>query len=284
MTAGGGGPSDRVDDPRPQSPTSYAMLDGARIAYETRGDAGTPLVLVHGWGSDRHSWRPQLEGEWPGIRLIAIDLIGHGESDAPDLAYTMDDMARSVAAVLDDLGIDRAVLVGHSMGVPVVRQFWHLFRGRTIAIVAVDGHLHPVPMSAWQEKMLAALKGPGWREAVEQMAGNIPSTPDTQQFVSDFSRSMRRTPQRVLVGTTEAALDPEIWAHYPIDVPLLVITAQSPFGPKDPTAYAASVREVAPLAQVHVWNDASHTLTAEHPARFNELVRSFVNRVAARNS
>jgi pimeloyl-ACP methyl ester carboxylesterase len=127
--------------------------------------------------------------------------------------------------------------------------------------------------------MLTALKGSGWREAVEQMAANMPSSPATEGFVAEFSRSMRRTSQRVLVRTTEAALETAIWPHYPIDVPMLVIKAQSPFGPADPTTYAASVRTVAPLAQVHVWSDASHTLTAEHSARFNELVRAFVTRV-----
>ncbi len=100
-----------------------ADLDGSQVAYEARGTGDDAIVFVHGWSGDRSHWYRQMDGIATDRRLLAVDLIGHGASDAPDIPYTMNLFARSVAAVLDKLELERAVLVGHSMGVMVVRQF-----------------------------------------------------------------------------------------------------------------------------------------------------------------
>jgi len=121
------------------SRTGVARLNGWRIAYEARGDSADAVVFVHGGAHDRAAWRYQLAGLRLERRLVALDLIGHGESDKPDVTYSMDLYARSVAAVLDHLGLQRAVLVGHSNGVPTIRQFYRLFPERVEAFVAVDG-------------------------------------------------------------------------------------------------------------------------------------------------
>jgi pimeloyl-ACP methyl ester carboxylesterase len=253
-----------------------------RVAYDVNGSAGTPVVFVHGWSSHRGFWRPQMDGANPGMRRIALDLIGHGESDKPeDETYSMDFMARSIAAVLDDLGIERAVLVGHSMGVPVVRQFWRLWPDRVLALVLVDGFLRAQPMNPWQTRILEQLKSSDWRAAVEQMAGAAPPGVPKSDVMTEFAASMRRLPQRVLVDTTEASLDPAIWREDAITVPVLVIKAQSPWAPVDASAYEASIRALVPNGEVHVWDDASHVLTHEHPARFNDLLADFAHRAAS---
>lgn len=97
----------------------YASLDGARIHYQSYGKGREALVFIHGWSCDLSHWRDQVADFQGRNRVIAVDLPGHGQSDKPKLAYTMDLFARAVDAVLRDAQVDRAVLVGHSMGTPV---------------------------------------------------------------------------------------------------------------------------------------------------------------------
>jgi pimeloyl-ACP methyl ester carboxylesterase len=73
--------------------------------------------------------------------VIALDLPGHGQSDKPQIAYTMDLFANAIDAVMRDAKVERAVLVGHSMGTPVARQFYRKYPQKTLAIVIVDGGL-----------------------------------------------------------------------------------------------------------------------------------------------
>src|SRR4051812_34750480 len=95
--------------------------DGAKIVYEVSGD-GPPVVLVHGFGSNRVlNWKSTL---WyrtltrAGHQVIALDLRGHGESSKPheSAAYEEGGMAADIAAVMDDLGLQAADVMGYSMG------------------------------------------------------------------------------------------------------------------------------------------------------------------------
>ena len=78
-----------------------------------------------------------------GGRMLFVDLPGYGKSDKPKMDYTMDVFAQAVDAVLRDAGVERAVLAGHSMGTPVVLQFYRLYPAKTKALVFVDGPLRP---------------------------------------------------------------------------------------------------------------------------------------------
>ena len=90
-------------------------VNGIQLAYERRGK-GTPLVLLHGFPLDHHLWDevvPLLEDTFD---IILPDLRGFGESTTMDSPYSMDDYASDIAGLLDQLGIQKAAIVGHSMG------------------------------------------------------------------------------------------------------------------------------------------------------------------------
>jgi pimeloyl-ACP methyl ester carboxylesterase len=267
---------------QPKPSTRRASFGRWRVAYEARGDPGVAVILVHGWASDRSFWRPLLEALWPGVRLVAVDLIGHGESDAPQAAYTMDFLARSVIAVLDAESVDRAILVGHSAGVSVARQLYRHAPERVAALALIDGYLREVPWTAWQEEMLVRLKGPGYREVIEQWIAQMPPSRATEGDLALVAGAMRGTPQHVAVGTLEASRDPAIWRADPIERPVLLVRANTPFAPVTAEQLRDELRPLAPAAELHVWEDATHILTMEHPERFNGLLQAFVERVIAR--
>ena len=128
-------------NPLAAAKSKFAMLAGHKIHYKSLGDGKTALVLVHGWSCDMTFWEEQVPALAGKIRLVLIDLPGHGKSDKRKIDYTMDLFARGVEAVLADAGVERAVLAGHSMGTPVVRQYYRLHPKKTAALIAVDGAL-----------------------------------------------------------------------------------------------------------------------------------------------
>ena len=260
--------------------TSYALFGDWRIAYEARGAEGNAIIFVHGWSADRSSWHQQMHGLETGRRLVAVDLIGHGESDAPETEYSKSLFAESVAAVMDDLDIERAILVGHSMGVTVARQFYRLYPDRVEALVAVDGAM--IPMSPERlDQMMAPLRRSDYKEVMEtmmeQMSAVAPglSTEDAEHLKA----VTLSTPQHVLLGSAEASRDPEVWKPDPIEVPLLVLMAKNPFSPVPLDENQALVRRVASRLEYHEWEGVSHLLTMERPDEFNALLAAFVKRV-----
>jgi pimeloyl-ACP methyl ester carboxylesterase len=104
--------------------SKFAKLDGARIHYKSYGKGNEALVLVHGWTCNLDNWRDQIPDLAKRNRVIALDLPGHGQSDKPEIKYTMDLFANAIDAVMRDAKVERAVIVGHSMGTPVARQFY----------------------------------------------------------------------------------------------------------------------------------------------------------------
>jgi pimeloyl-ACP methyl ester carboxylesterase len=119
------------------------VSEGSRIEFETTGD-GPPLVLLHGSFGDRSTWHAagHVDALAAQFRLILVDLIGHGGSDAPrdPARYRMDAHAADVVAVLDGLGIDQAAVWGASMGGRVGFHLMARFPDRLAALVAGGAH------------------------------------------------------------------------------------------------------------------------------------------------
>src|SRR2546425_909425 len=190
-----------------------ASLDGTRIHYKTYGKGREALVLIHGWSCNLDYWRDQIPDLEKRSRVIAVDLPGHGQSAKPQVAYTMDLFARAVEAVLRDAGVQRAVLVGHSMGTPIARQFYRKYPKETLAIVIVDGALRPFGDKKMMEGFIASLRGPNYKETVTQMLASLAGPQLSPELKERILASSLNTPQHVLVSAMEGMADDSIWGQ-----------------------------------------------------------------------
>jgi pimeloyl-ACP methyl ester carboxylesterase len=258
------------------SQISTAELDGWRIAYESRGEGDEALVFVHGANSSRRIWHKQMDTLAIGRKLVAVDLIGHGDSDRPQTGYSMELFARSIAAVMDAEGIGCATLVGHSNGVPAVRQLYRLFPERVEAIVAVDGAFRntiSAEMAAW---MRAAFARTDFEEFRAGMADMMPTFSLSDEDIALIRADMMATPKHVMEAGLESFVDPAIWRDDPIDTPLLILLAQQPTWTPE---YIEYVRDIGPRVEYHMWENVSHFLMLERPDAFDELLTDFVGRL-----
>jgi pimeloyl-ACP methyl ester carboxylesterase len=118
------------------------MAEHVKLHYTERG-AGLPVVLIHGFPFDRRIWDAQAESLSETYRMITPDLRGHGQSPVPDGVYSMDVMAQDIVALLDDLGIERAVWAGHSMGGYITMAALRIAPERIAGVAFVATHPHP---------------------------------------------------------------------------------------------------------------------------------------------
>ena len=258
-----------------QGESHHAKLDGKRVYYKSYGKGSEALVLVHCWSCNMDHWRDHIPGLAKRSRVIALDLPGHGQSDKPEVAYTMDLFAGAVDAVLRDAGVERAVLVGHSIGTPVIRQFYRKYPQKTLALVIVDGALRPFGNKQMADSMLAGLRAPNYKEAGTQMLAAMSGPQLSPEIQERIKESFLNTPQQVLVSAMEGMMDDSIWGQDKIDVPVLAVMAKSPFWPADTEQF---YRSIAPRLEFQMWDGVGHFLMMEKPKQFNEAVIAFLDK------
>ena len=122
------------------SPLVLVTIDGHRVGYDDSGGDGVPLVLLHGFPLERALWDAQMPA-LAGTRVIRVDLRGCGESDPSDGPALMELLAGDVAGVLDALHVERAALVGHSVGGYVSLAFFRMYAERVAGLALVASHV-----------------------------------------------------------------------------------------------------------------------------------------------
>ena len=253
----------------------FATLDGARIHYVNYGKGSEALVLIHGWTMNVDNWRDQIPDFAKRNRVIALDLPGHGKSDRPQLTYSMDLFARAVDAVMRDAKVKRAVLVGHSMGTPIARQFYRKYPDKTLGIVIADGPLRPFGDKAMMDGMIAGFRGPNYKDAVGQLFAGMFGPSLSAEAKERIEASRLNTPQHVLVSAMEGMADPSIWGDDKINVPVLAIMAKNPFFGAD---VEQRYRSIAPNLDFRMWDGVGHFVMMERPKEFNEAVLGFLDK------
>ncbi len=254
----------------------FAVLDDGRVHYKSFGDGSTAVVFIHGWTCDLSFWRAQVKDFAGKTRLVFVDLPGHGRSHKPKVAYTMDYFARALEAVLKDAGVETAVLVGHSMGTPVMRQYYRRNPKGTRALVAVDGSLKPDDMTPAEiGKYVAQFTGPEYKENLSKAVDTMFWKKTPNEVRATIKGAMLSTPQHVVVSALKGMFDAAIWKEDPIKVPLLVVSAKASDWP---AGYEMYVRKLAPKTEYHVLDEVGHFLMLEKPEVFNELLAGFLRK------
>ena len=255
------------------STVSAATVDGLKIHSASAGTGGTTLVLVHGWTCDMTSWAAQVPALAKKYRVLTLDLPGHGQSGSPkDGKFSMDLFARAVEAVRAEAGTDRIVLVGHSMGAPVIRQYARLYPQHVAALVAVDGPLDMRQFPAdFKPPSLTGAEGLKAREGM--IKGMFtPQTPaDVQTKVLAM---MLKAPEATAIGAMNSMADPALRKADVTPVPALAIWA----GTNQQMPKLEDARQTLPKFEQTQVAGTGHFVMMEKPDEFNRLLTAFLDR------
>jgi 3-oxoadipate enol-lactonase len=258
-------------------------VNGVNLAVEVQGE-GPAVLFIHGYPHDRSLWTHQVES-LEGCRRIAPDLRGMGQSDAPDLGYSLATYAADLAALLDSLAIHQVVLCGLSMGGYIAFEFLRRWRSRVRGLVLMDTRAEADSAEARRARDTAAVaaRESGAQAIAESLLPTMLS-PETRakspEVVEKVRRMMAATPVAGMVGALAAMRD------RPDSTPLLATLTGLPtlvmVGEDDsltPPERARAIAQGIPGARLMVLPAAGHLPPLERPVQTTEALRDFLRRL-----
>jgi pimeloyl-ACP methyl ester carboxylesterase len=262
------------------------VSDGTRLYYEEVG-SGTPVVFVHEYAGDYRTWEPQLRHFSRQYRCVTYSQRGYPPSDVPsDPARYGQDIARDdVVALMDALNIDKAHVVGHSMGAYTALHVGMTYPQRCISVTAAGcgWGSTPDPVRREEMKALAAETGKMFaEEGIAAAAAKYGDAPMRQAHKNKDPRGWAEFARMLSEHSAEGHAHtmmrlqlkrPTLWEMEAelkrFSVPLLVVV-----GDEDDLCLDGSVflKRTAPTAALSVLPRTGHTITSEEPAAFNAAV------------
>lgn len=246
--------------------------DGTRIAYDVRGSGEPALVFVHCWACDREFWREQADEFASDYTVVTLDLAGHGKSGTGRSNWTVTGLAADVEAVVDELELDRVILIGHSMGGPVSLAAAARMPGRVEGIVAVDT-LHNVEMVMPEEQkaLVVGAFANDFEGTVELFVPRLTRNADPALVAWMIERAKAADRTAVIDLFKDFATVDEAALLRAAGVPIRAINA-APHPPMQaPTAVAIN-RKYADFDTVLI-DEVGHYIQLERPAEFNAKLR-----------
>ena len=243
---------------------------GVRVAYDVHNAAGTGtgLLLSHGFGATSGMWRHNVAALSTDRTVVTWDQRGHGESDAPadPEAYGHDICLADMVAILDAVGLDRAILVGMSLGGYLSLQFYLAHPERVAALVLVDtgpGFRKDEARQQWNERALRQA------DAIERSGELGPSSSERTEARHRDMRGVAQAARRVLTQVDGKVID----ALAGIAAPTLIVV-----GADDTNFLPAAdyMERMIPGARKVVIPDAGHAANLDQPEIFNAAVIDFL--------
>ena len=250
---------------------SAVSADGVPISFQVKGSGTPALVFVHGWCCDKSYWDAQVAHFSKKHKVVAIDLAGHGESGLGRKVWTMAAFGEDVVAVADKLGLDRMVLIGHSMGGAVILEAARRMPERVIGLVGADT-FNNVEVNFTQDQVdewFAPFRA-DFATATTDLVSTM-FTPDSDSaLVEKIAADMSAAPAEVGLGALEELLDfrknETTRALREVKIPVSCINSEM-----YPTDIEAG-RRYASSFEVAFMSNVGHFVMIEDPETFNRLL------------
>jgi pimeloyl-ACP methyl ester carboxylesterase len=263
----------------------YVNRSGVNIYYETYGQ-GDPLVFLHPFSTNGYIWYFQTFSFARTNQCVVLDERGHGRSDKPQQGYAIKEMAADVVAVLDELKLNKAILVGNSIGGMIVMQLNLDYPGRVAGNVIVSSGTN-VAAGMPAEAMAAFQQNPEAAFGALMEGAISAKTKRERPEILDLMKAQFAVegnfPRYVF---NAAGADPGGVFNWDITSrlkeirkPTIVFAGEEDQG--NPVAMNKLLADNIPGAQLRVVKDVGHFYQLEKPTEFNQELRQFINRVAA---
>lgn len=258
---------------------SVELPNQVTLQYVEQGDSsGTPVMLLHGVTDSWHSFEPVLPHLPNSIRAFALSQRGHGDSSRPETGYHPRDFARDVAAFMDALKLESAVIVGHSMGSYVAQCFAIDDAERTLGLVLVGSFINcrdNPGLVEFRNSAVSNLTDPIDPDFVREFQESTLAQPVPQTFLEMVVQESLKVPARVWRAAFEGLLEADFSGELgKIKSPTLIVWGERDayFPRSDQEALASAIAD----SQLVVYANAGHALHWEEPDRFAVDLVGFV--------
>jgi 3-oxoadipate enol-lactonase len=251
--------------------------NGYEIGYVESGSGGAvPIVFLHGVGSDKSVWHPQLNHFGAERRAVAFDYPGYGDSDSAPEGTTRDDYASAVLSAMERLGIERAHICGLSLGGIVAIAMHHRAPGRCSSLILADTFaVHPEGRAIYQRGIAGSGDLATMAEARVDVLIAQPADPEVRREV--VGTMSRIDPASYRIGAEAVWLADQRDRAGAISVPTLIVVGDQDF--ITPVDLSNELVDLIPEARMQVIAGAGHLTNLEKPDEFNALVGEFLDRL-----
>src|SRR6478672_6802973 len=250
----------------------YAEIGGPRLYYERAGIGEAELLFLPGWCCDHPAFQPQFDHFSRAHSVTAIDLRGCGRSDAPAEGYSIPELADDVAALCADVGIERPVVVGHSLGGMIAVELGARYPSLVRGLVLVDpGPISPLPgRLEFFGTFAEQLAGPDGEETRREYVHDMGARDEElARWIVDH---MCRVPLRIAAAVIRGV---SIWdGREPFSrcyAPVLLLRTKLGDVPD-----ALRLREIKPDLELGITVGAGHFHQLEVPEQVNAMIERFL--------
>ena len=265
-----------------------ALPNGESLAYIDRGErTGPAVVLIHGYTDNARDWVPMLPYLSKRYRLILVDIRGHGQSSKPECCYTRLDFAYDIKLLLDALGVQKADIVGHSLGSIIAQTFAEYWPERTAHVVLISSTGGSPPGRPKKPRQfdfaaeIRKLKEPIEADSPFMIAWWDSPTPVDPDFIRRQRKDAAGIPLRVWLAVLDQALPANnIYGDLQNSLPRLKAPTLLIWGSKDPIMeedVRQSLREALPNAKVKTFDGLGHNPFWEDPRGVAEVINAFLS-------
>jgi 3-oxoadipate enol-lactonase len=253
-------------------------INGMQMAYEVRGRKTPPFILLHGFAMNRSIWA-DLAGSQLGDHLVILpDLRGHGESDAPKGPYSMSLMAADLAYLMDDLGLEQAIVCGHSMGGYVALAFAKHYPQRLagLGLITTNAQADPEDKRTGRFALVEQVRKQGSVAVAESLAPRLSNDPSV---VDQAHRLIGAADPQGLIGALAGMAErPDRTNLLPqLTVPALVVAGEA--DQITDFADAKALADALPQGRFFGIPGVGHLPMTETPAMLGDGLRSLLGRV-----
>jgi pimeloyl-ACP methyl ester carboxylesterase len=261
------------------------LPDGETLAYiDTGNPSGAPVVLIHGYTDSARDWVPLMPYLSKRFRLILVDIRGHGQSSKPECCYTRLDFAYDIKLLLDSLGIQRADIVGHSLGSIIAQTFAEFWPEKTRRVVLISSTGGRPPGMAPPKFDFAAeirkLKEPIEPDSPFMIAWWDSPTPVDPDFIRRQRKDAAGIPLRVWLAVLDQGLPSDnLYGDLQSTLPKLKAPTLLIWGSKDPIMeepMRKTLIQALPAAEVKVFEGLGHNPFWEDPEGVAAVVNGFL--------
>jgi len=280
------------------APRDHVVVAGGHEVSVVEAGKGDPVILLHGLGATKVSFVPTMLALAPSHRVVVPDLLGHGDSAKPRVRYSADTFARFVLDLMDSMQIERAHLIGNSLGgrISLEVAMTDPSRVRSLSLLCpAVAFLNRRWMPAIMRRMrpeLAFLPQPLPHRAVVAGIRSLFVSPDRLRrswydaAADEFLRVYRDRQARYAlfdalrhIVTDEPRGDAGFWKRLAsVEAPSLFLWGDA--DPLVPAFYSSHVAEALPNATVEVLTDCGHVPQFEYPAATHRKIKRFINSAA----
>lgn len=271
--------------------TLYKVVNGVSIAYTDNGNSGDiPVIFIHGFPLDKTIWEDQIQAYSGKYRVITYDIRGFGESEEGTETFSIDLFTKDLQGFMDALELEKAVIVGFSMGGYIALDAMRKFPERIIGLALVDTQCQADTEEAYEKRMKACEKIR--RESVSVYADEVlPALLVTNEEGGDNSNAMIAI-RTIIEGTSKDVLCNSLIAMANreatcttlknIQVPTLLLVGED--DTLTPVEKAESMHAEISGATLHVIPYAKHLSHIDNPEIFNRHLGAFLQRIHQQRS